>query len=161
MLPNGIIGHLFGPMEGQRNDAYLLTESGILEQLATFSFQEDVPADAPVEEHTFQVFSDPTYGLGPHIISPFAGAGEHTEEEWEWNAKMSAVCIKIEHGFGIVSNLWPFLNGGWKMHLYNSPVACYYHVGVLLANAINCLYPNQVAQYFNCLPPCLNEYFHN
>ena len=114
-----------------------------------------------MEEHTFQVFGDPAYGLGPHIISPFSGAGEHTEEEQEWNAKMLTVHIEVEHGFGIISNLWPFLNAGWKMHLYSSPVPCYYHVGVLLANGINCLHPNQVTQYFNCLPPCLNEYFHN
>ena len=38
MLPNSIIGHLFGPMEGQRNDTYLLSESGILRRFATFAF---------------------------------------------------------------------------------------------------------------------------
>jgi hypothetical protein len=58
------------------------------------------------------------YGLGPHIISPFSGAGERTEEELEWNSQMSAVRIEVEHGFAIVSNTWPFLNAGWKMHLY-------------------------------------------
>jgi hypothetical protein len=161
MLPNGIIGHLFGPMEGRRNDAYLLTESGLLREFATFAFREDIPVNAPVEQRTFQVFGDPAYGLGPHIISPFSGAGERTEEELEWNAQMSAVRIEVEHGFGIVSNTWPFLNAGWKMHLYRSPVGRYYRVGVLLVNGINCLRPNQVAQYFNCLPPSLPEYFHD
>jgi hypothetical protein len=34
MLPNGIIGHLYGPFEGRWNDNYLLTESGLLDRLA-------------------------------------------------------------------------------------------------------------------------------
>ena len=86
--------------------------------------------------------------------------GERTEEK-EWNARMSAVHIEVEHGFGIVANTWPFLNAGWKMGLYSSPVGRYYRVGVLLSNCINCLWPNQVAQYFECLPPELDEYLHH
>src|SRR6202167_4670422 len=39
MLPNGIIGHLYGPFEGRRNDNILLTESGLLERLAQFAHQ--------------------------------------------------------------------------------------------------------------------------
>jgi nuclease HARBI1 len=95
-------------------------------------------ADAPYEEQTYQIFGDPAYGVGPHIISPFTGIGDHTEEK-TWNAEMSTVHIEVEHGFGIVANTWPFLNAGWKMQLYSSPVGRYYQVGVLLMNCINCL----------------------
>jgi hypothetical protein len=161
MLPNGIIGHLYGPFEGRRNDNYLLTESGLLDRLAHFAHQEDVDDNTPLEDRYFQLFGDPAYGVGHHIISPFAGAGERTPEEKEWNAQMSAVRIEVEHGFGIVANLWPFLNAGWKMQLYSSPVGRYYRVGVLLANCLNCLCLNQVAQYFDCLPPDLDEYLHD
>ncbi|GLB43896.1 putative DDE superfamily endonuclease [Lyophyllum shimeji] len=104
MLPNGIIGHLYGPFEGRRNDNFLLTESGLLDRLAQFAHPEDVDEDTPFEERTFQIFGDPAYGVGPHILSPFSGAGERTPEEQEWNAQMSAVRIEVEHGFGIVSN---------------------------------------------------------
>ena len=55
-------------------------------------------------------------------MSPFAGPGERTEKEKEWNAEMSAVCIEVEHSFEIVSNTWPFLNDMWKMQLYSSPI---------------------------------------
>ena len=160
MLPNGIIGHLYGPSEGCRNNNLLLMESGLLECLAHFAHPEDL-ADAPYEERTYQMFRDPAYGVGPHIISPFAGMGDRTEEEKAWNAEMSAVRIEVEHGFGIVANTWPFLNAGWKMQLYSSPVGRYYWVGVLLTNCINCLWPNQVSQYFDCHPPKLNEYLHH
>jgi nuclease HARBI1 len=161
MLPDGIIGHLYGPVEGRRNDNHLLTESGLLNRLKEFAFDEDVDDGAPEEERTFQIFGDPAYGVGPHIQSPFAGAGVRTEEQQGWNAEMAAVRIEVEHGFGIVANTWPFLNAGWKMHLYSSPVGRYYQVGVILTNCINCMRPNQVAQYFDCIPPELEDYLHD
>ena len=161
MLPNGIIGHLYGPFEGRRHDNILHTESGLLDCLAQFAHQENTDEDTPIEERYFQISGDPAYGVGLNILSPFSGPGERTEEEKEWNAEMSAVRIEVEHGFGIVSNTWPFLNAAWKMQLYSSPVGRYYRVGVLLTNCLNCLRPNQVAQYFDCIPPELHEYLHH
>ncbi|KAF8225673.1 hypothetical protein L208DRAFT_1305426, partial [Tricholoma matsutake] len=96
---------------------------------------------------------DPAFGLGSHILSPFLDMGS--------SAEMLAVHIEVEHGFRIVANMWPFLNAGWKMHLYHSPVGRYYRIGVLLTNCLNCLHPNQVAQYFDCLPPNLFDYLHH
>ena len=151
MLPNGIIGHLYRTFEGQQNDNFLLTESALLDQLAQFAYRQDVPDEAPIEQRTYQIFGDSAYSVGPHVQSLFAGMGERTPEE-QWNAEMSAVCIEVEHGFGIVSNTWPFLNVSCKMQLYSSPVGRCYRVGVLLTNCLNCLHPNQVAQYFNCPP---------
>jgi hypothetical protein len=83
MLPNGIIGHLFGPFEGCCNNNFLLTESGLLKHLAQFAHQEDVGDDTPVEERYFQIFGDPAYGVGSHIMSPFSGAGVRTPDEQE------------------------------------------------------------------------------
>jgi len=160
MLPNGMFGHLYGAVEGRRNDNALLNESAILERLAQFAVPDDIDDDTPEELQTFQIFGDPAYGLGPHMISPFAGAGARAQDEQEWNSRMSAVRIEVEHGFGIVANLWPFLNAGWKLRLYSSPVGRYYRVGVLLTNCINCQNPNQVAQYFKCVPPSLSQYLH-
>ena len=37
-LPNGIIGNLFGPVEGKRHDCFLLRESGLLNQLQQIAF---------------------------------------------------------------------------------------------------------------------------
>ena len=93
-------------------------------------------------------------------MSSFAGAEKRSDARKEWNAEMSAVCIKVEHGFGIVSNTWPFFNANWKMHLYASPVGRYYQVGVLLMNCLDCLRPNQVSRYFNCIPLTLSDYLH-
>jgi hypothetical protein len=115
MLPNGIIGQLYGPSEGCRNDNFLLTKSGLLECIAHFAHPEDLAADAPYKERAYKIPRDPTYGVGPHIISPFVGMADCMEEEKMWNAEMSVVHIEVEHGFGIVANTWPVLNAGWKM----------------------------------------------
>ena len=83
------------------------------------------------------------------------------EDEKEWNELMAGLCIEVEHSFGIVANKWPFLNAGWKMHVYALPVGHYYRFGVLLTNALNCFQENQVAQYFDCQPLQIEDYFHN
>jgi hypothetical protein len=74
---------------------------------------------------------------------------------------MSETRIVVEHGFGIIANTWPFLNAGWKMELGASPVGWYYRAGVILANGLNCIRPNQISQYFECEPPELADYFHH
>ena len=84
-----------------------------------------------------------------------------TEEEKRWNEAIASVRIEVEHGFGIVSNNWPFLNVGCKMHIYSSPLGRYYRAEVLFTNAINRFRYNQVAQYFKCQPPNLSDYFHD
>lgn len=160
MLVNGIIGHLYGPVEGRRNDNFLLVESGLLEWCRSFAIRPGIPDDVPPEERYLQLFGDSAYGVSYQILSPFAGLGERTEEEKMWNQAMSKPRMSVEHGFGIVVSTWPFLNAFWKLRVYQSPIGRYYRVAVLLTNAINCYRPNLIAQRFDCLPPTLEEYFH-
>ncbi|KAJ3716706.1 hypothetical protein C8R42DRAFT_588463 [Lentinula raphanica] len=110
--------------------------------------------------HNFLIFGDPAYGYGPHLASPFSD-DNLTEQQKAWNYAMSQCRIEVEHGFGVIVTLWPFLNNWRKMLLLQTPVGRFYRVGVLLANALNCLRPNQVSQAFNCLPPTLDQYFHD
>jgi len=161
MLPNGMFGHLFGPLEGRRNDNFLLSESGLLEKCIRYAVRTDTDEITPAEQRFLQIFSDPAYGISNQLLSPFVGPGERTTEERDWNAAMASVRIEVEHGFGIVANLWPYLNAGWKMRVYASPVGRYYRVGVLLTNVLTCLHGNHISQYFDCQPPELRDYLHN
>jgi nuclease HARBI1 len=158
-LPNGLFGHLYGPHEGRRNDNFLLEESGLLEKARQHAFRIGADETTPIEERYFQIFGDPAYGVSPLLISPFGG--EKTDAQQRWNNEMSAVRISVEHGFGGVLNVWPFLRAYWKHRVYSSPIGRFYRVGVLLFNAINCFRPNQTAQKFNCEPPTIEDYFHH
>ena len=176
MLPNGLFGHLYGPIEGRHNDAFALAESGLMDECSLHARLPVVSDDRggagggadeatggmdPVAEPRYlQLFGDPAYGLSELIISPFPKSGR-TDDQQEWNTRMSKVRIEVEHGFALVTNNWQFLRAEWKLRVFLSPVGRYYRVGVLLTNALACLHPNQVSQYFDCAPPSLEEYFHD
>jgi len=173
MLPNGLFGHLYGPIEGRHNDAFALDESGLMDECALHARLPGSPeggtemgvdgytdeASSSGEIHHLQLFGDPAYGLNTQIISPFPKQGR-TAKQQEWNKCMSKVRIEVEHGFALVTNNWQFLQAKWKHRVFLSPIGRYYRVAVLLTNALACIRPNQVAQYFDCAPPPLEVYFH-
>ena len=88
--PNGLIAHLFGPVEGRRHDAYILHESRLLPELEARSHDLKVPF--------------PGNNLG--------------ENQPAFNASMSKVRISVESAFGDIVNLFkftafnPILTGG-------------------------------------------------
>ncbi|KAF8986977.1 hypothetical protein BDQ17DRAFT_1259033 [Cyathus striatus] len=154
-------GHVHGPEVGRHNDNYLLAQSGLLPWAAQYAVRPMINENTPPEDRFLQVFGDPAYGNSHQIISPYAGLTPRMEQEKEWNLVMASLRIEVEHGFGNTLRLFPFLNAWWKHQIYSSPLGIYYHVGILLTNAQNCLHPNQTSQYFNCEPPVLEEYFCN
>jgi hypothetical protein len=161
MLANGLFGHLYGPIEGRRNDNFLLAQSGLLDKCREHAIRPGIPDDAPPEAKFLQLFGDPAYGVSYQICSPFAGVGEQTEAEVEWNHQMSRPRMSVENGFGQVVARWPFLNAFWKLHVYASPIGRYNQVAVLLHNAISCFCPNSISERFDIQPPSVEQYFHD
>jgi len=86
MAPNGIIAHLFGPIEGRRHDAYMLGESHLLPLLERMVKPNGDP---------YVAYGDPAYGITRHIISPFRGA-HLTGPQQLFNAEMSKCRICVE-----------------------------------------------------------------
>ncbi len=80
-LLNGLIGLLHGPHEGRRNDNHLLADSGILNWCYAHAHCPGTSGNTPLHQRYFQIFGDPAYGVSPILMSPFAGAGEQTQEE--------------------------------------------------------------------------------
>jgi hypothetical protein len=160
MLATGLFGHLYGLIEGWRNDNYLLMQSGLLDKCREHTIRPGVPDDSPPEVKYLQLFGDPAYGVSYQIVSPFAGIGEQTQEEAEWNHKMSQLCMSVENGFGLVVTHWPFLDTFWKLRIYQSLIGHYYRVAVLLTNKLTCFHPNTISEHFIVQPPDIKEYFH-
>lgn len=149
--PNGLIANMFGPVEGRRHDAFILSASGLEYQLRQFVQANGDP---------FVVYGDPAYGLSHNIISPFRGAQLSIQEE-EFNRRMSAVRTSVEWGFGKITQYFAYLDFRKNLKVLLQPVGKYYLVGTLLVNCHTCLYGSQTSSYFDLAPPSLETYLSN
>lgn len=59
MLVNRLFGHLYSPIEGRRNDNYLLTQSGLLDKYREHAIYPGVTDNSPPEAKYLQLFGDP------------------------------------------------------------------------------------------------------
>ncbi|GAV08288.1 hypothetical protein RvY_18004 [Ramazzottius varieornatus] len=96
MYPNGIIGHLFGPMEECRHDAGILRESGLLTDLRAAFNRPDGSC--------YSLYGDPAYPMSRYLLSPFGGA-RVTADQQAWNTCIAGVRQGVEWGFGSSTSL--------------------------------------------------------
>ena len=87
--PNGLIAHMFGPVEGRRHDAFMLGMSDLLGKLQKFNLPNGEP---------YVIYGDPAYGLSRNILSPFRCA-HVTAGEKQVNESCSHKC-----GMGLWEN---------------------------------------------------------
>jgi hypothetical protein len=71
MLPNRLIGHLFGPVEGCRANGHLLAESGLLVHCIGWAMRPGTTAAMPLQDCHFQLFGDVAYGVSHVMMLPF------------------------------------------------------------------------------------------
>ena len=147
---NGLIAHLFGPVEGRRHDCYLLRESGLLQQLEEHSVDED--------GNTLCIYGDPAYPLRPHLQCPFKG-NQLTEVQNHFNQSMSAVRVTVEWSFGDIINNFKSIDFKKNQKVCLSNVGRMYKVAGIFTNAHTCLYGNATSRFFGLIPPSLEEYF--
>jgi hypothetical protein len=151
MAPNGIIAHLFGPIEGRRHDAFILNVSGLMPKLERITTPNG---------HPYVIYGDPAYGISQHVISPYKGV-QLTEDQKLFNSEMSKVRICVEWGFGKITQYFAYLNFEKNIKVLLQPVAKYYLVGTLLINCHTCLYGSTTNKYFGLDPPLLETYLSN
>jgi hypothetical protein len=168
VCPDGIIAHLYGPVEGVKHDIAIYRESGIEDKLEMHAYAPDM---IPL-----QIYGDPAYGLNEHLISHYRGI-DLTEEQKAFNKAMASIHIVVEWCFKEVLQRLMFLDLVRTQQTLLSPVGLQYPVTVLLHNAHVCLHRPQISQYFAqehnkqleegmddipqlVAPPTLEEYFH-
>ena len=149
--PNGLIANMFGPIEGRRHDAFMLSVSGLEDQLKQFN----QPSGDP-----YVIYGDPAYGLSRNILGPFRGA-HLTQHEEDFNKCMSAVRTSVEWGFGKICQYFAFLDFKKNIKIFLQPVGKYYLVGSLLINCHTCLYGSLTSSFFQLDPPSLETYLSN
>ncbi|KXJ10650.1 hypothetical protein AC249_AIPGENE23915 [Exaiptasia diaphana] len=144
--PNGLIAHLFGPIEGKRHDAFMLGVSDLQQQLQRITKPNGDP---------YVVYGDPAYGISQNIISPYRGA-HLTALQQQFNSEMSKARIIVEWVFGKIKQYFAYLDFKKNLKVLLQPVGKYYLVGALLTNCHTCLYGCVTSKYFDVEPPSLN-----
>ena len=132
-MPNGLVGHLYGPVEGKRNDSgYMLASSGLLQDLQRFS-------NSPVTGLLTCVYGDPAYPLRAHLQGPYKGA-VLTLHQQEFNKSMSSARVSVEWVFNDIINCFKFLDFKKNLKVGLSAVGKMYIVCILMQNAHTFLY---------------------
>ena len=88
ITPNGLICHLFGPLEARRH------ESSLLQELARKMNKAN--------EDPYVIYEDPAYPVSKHILAPFRGP--------QLTPAMSAVRTSVEWGYGKVITYFAFFH---------------------------------------------------
>ena len=141
--PDGLIPHLYGPLEGRRHDWTLYVRSRIDEML---------PRVLSVQGKQYCIYGDSGYDQRWFIDVPFQGSNVSPAQS-AFNREMSSVRISVELIFKEMKIQFPTIDFKRKMKVCESPVGMMYFAAILPTNIRNCLYPNQNFYLFlNALP---------
>ena len=77
VLPNGLVGNLFGPIEGIRHNRFMLAASAFQQDLRRFS-------NHPVTGDPLCMYGDPAYPIRAHLQRPYKG-GVLTPAQQDFN----------------------------------------------------------------------------
>ena len=138
---------MFGPID----DAFMLGVSGLAEKLERFQRPNGEP---------YIIYGDPASGLTKNILAPFRGA-RLTDDQQEFNSRMSKLRVSVEWGFGKICQLFAFLDFKKNLKILLQPIGKYYLVAAVLANCHTCLYGSQTSTFFGLDPPELEDYLSN
>jgi len=129
--PDSIIYHLWGRLEGRRNDNALLSDSQLLIRCKQF---------AP----SFYLFGDPAYPVSTVLLSPL-DSSRLTNVEKEFNWKKSSCREVVEWGFADIIRLWSALDFSYTQRIYSVPVGIQYRVATILTNIHIYLYSSETS----------------
>ena len=150
--PDGIIAHLAGPYEGRRNDTGILTDSAftmfMASKLQLWGMNLVMYADAGYLGNSVTFIAPHTQRHGVSL----------TPDQVTENLRMSNMRVCVEHAFGKICNLWPYVMHYRQLKTMLQPVGLYYRLAVLLTNCHTCLYGCQTSDAFSFRPPTLHHY---
>lgn len=100
VAPDGIIIHLSGPFLGTRHDSFILQQSQLLEAASPY---------LTIDSKHYVFYGDPAYGQQDHVVVPFKGVSLSNDQQ-EFNKRMSKVRVCVKWGFSKVARYWAFLD---------------------------------------------------
>ncbi|KAK4886490.1 hypothetical protein RN001_002761 [Aquatica leii] len=132
-IPQRVITNTRNKMD-DRHDAGIFRESNLyqeLEQNAMFPNNEN-----------YVLYGDQAYGVRQLL----------------YNNTMKVLRVAVEWGFQKVISQFAFVDLKKNQKLLCNDIESFYKCAVLLTNCHTCLYGSQTAEYFNIMPPVLEEF---
>lgn len=102
----------------------------------------------------YKILTDMGYGEGPFIAK--TTRSPQFAREIALNQLLASLRIPVEWSFGIVRTLWAGVTSMMRVRL--TPIGVWWRIAVLLTNCYTCLYGGNSSDYFEILPPTLEEY---
>ena len=133
VIPNGIIGNMYGPIEGKCHDCALLRLSNLLTKLEQYAISTN--------GISLCLYGDPAYPIRMHLQCPFRSI-VFSPQQIAFNTSMSQVRTAVEWVFGDITKWWAFTDFKKNLKLNLSSVGKMYLICALLTNAKTCLYGN-------------------
>jgi len=150
--PDGLIANLYGPMNGNRHDSFMLGQSAVLDQLKNL-----MPRHADGTDNIYALYGDPAYPRSIYLFGGFRNPPPGSAEA-RWNARMSSVRVSVEWGFAQILKRYPFLDYTRMMKIFEIPVARYYFIATFLTNIRSCFYGNPTSLFFDLPTMSFYEY---
>jgi len=148
--PDGIIVHLYGPIEARRHDITMFRLSAIAQTIQRH-------AKDTTGEQLF-IYGDPAYGLSPCTLCPYKHKRLEPLER-EFNKQMSQSRVSVEYGFQRVVTYFPFIDYFKNQKIFLQPLGPQYIVCVLLSNLLGIMQQRtETSLKFDVAMPSLEEY---
>ena len=130
VTPDGWFASIYGWVSGERHDSFLLSSSGHLDKLPEF-VPDDTPED--IEAVIYSLYGDTAYPQSIHNFGGYKNPADGSVQA-HWISQVSKVHEVVEWGFANILAQWSFLDFRIAMKIFQSPVAAFYIVAVILVN---------------------------
>jgi len=112
LSPDGLLIHVYGPVDGCRHDKTVFKQSGLSDLLIKHFWDPN--------GNSLYLYGDLGYSIGPHILCPYKGP-VLTAEQNKFNFWMSWVQEPIEWIFKEVNQQFEFLDFSWSQTILLTP----------------------------------------
>ena len=145
---DGIFYDIHTDTTGRHTDRGFYSDARVNHKMAQLE-QQGFPGD---------VYIDKGFDMNTNTVAAYQQP--MTDEESRCNDLLTAILVPVEWGMRLIKMRCPVIKEVGKMHVFKSPILKILRVAVLLTNAYICFTGSGAGEYFGCVTPTLEEYFH-
>ena len=151
-VPDGLICCLAGPVQGRRGDSRILEESELEEYVLGIQRRTGIK---------YLIYADAAYAETETVATGYNKVQRRMDAaKDEYSRAMNGPRTSVEWAFGLVQQLFPWVDDVAANNVSVTPVGLFYQAAVLLTNCITCAQGQASVfySYFELPPPSLASY---